>query len=64
MKAQRISKWAEQLDTTTKAIRRAIHFGHLHAVQLGRGPNSPYYATEDQIRAWLDKREVVGRRAW
>lgn len=64
MNAKRIADWAAELKVGLKTIRRAIRRGQLNAVQFGRGPNSPFYATEADINAWLEDRKVNGRRLW
>lgn len=60
---KRISEWARELKLPLKTLRKAASRGQLAAKQLGRGTNSPFYATRADIEAWLNSRTIV-RRAW
>lgn len=63
MEIKRTTEWAKELNLPVKLLRRAAAKGQLQVMQLGRGANSPYYATRESVEAWIESRKLK-RRAW
>lgn len=63
MALKRLSDVARETGLPVKTLLSAIHRGHLHAVQLGAGRNSPFRVKRADVEAWLASRKA-GRRAW
>lgn len=59
----RLTDAAAETGLPVKTMLAAVHRGHLHAVQLGVGRNSPFRVKREDLDAWLASRRA-GRRAW